>query len=179
MKHLTTRLLAAVFGLAAVAEPAVAQTGLSAVVLRGAATRPGIAPPGTPTVLTPGVRIESPARILDRNCLFGRLVGRARAGRRFHLAGHRARFGQRLPRHPGERRARPTAHHDQRLHRGGAGDADRPSPRRRGKCGRCRRVGRLRDDDQRQPGRRFAQRTGGGATPARLRGGLQRRQYRA
>ena len=60
MKHLTTRLLAAVFGLAAVAEPAVAQTGLSAVVLRGAATRPGIAPPGTPTVLTPGVRIESP-----------------------------------------------------------------------------------------------------------------------
>ena len=60
MNHLTTRLLAAVFGLAAVAEPAGAQTGLSAVVLRGAATRPGIAPPGTPTVLTPGVRIESP-----------------------------------------------------------------------------------------------------------------------
>src|SRR5215472_16014678 len=44
----------------AIGSGAEAQPPLTAVILHGASTRPGSAQPGTPTVLTPGVRIESP-----------------------------------------------------------------------------------------------------------------------
>src|ERR1700756_1527183 len=48
------------FGLSAISGAAEAQPGLTGVILHGASTRSGSAQPGTPTILTPGVRGESP-----------------------------------------------------------------------------------------------------------------------
>ena len=45
----------------ALASPALSQGSLSAVILRGAAASRGAAAPGSPAVLQPGVRVESPA----------------------------------------------------------------------------------------------------------------------
>src|SRR5215472_6937834 len=60
MKRHWSRMLPILLGVSTICVAAEAQPPLTAVILHGASTRPGSALPGTPTVLTPGVRIESP-----------------------------------------------------------------------------------------------------------------------
>jgi hypothetical protein len=60
MGMLRSRVLPILLGISAIGGVAEAQPSLTAVILHGVSTRPGSAQPGTPTVLTPGVRIESP-----------------------------------------------------------------------------------------------------------------------
>src|SRR5262249_42292080 len=55
-----SQVLPIVLGVSTISFGAEAQPPLTAVILHGASTRPGSAQPGTPTMLTPGVRIESP-----------------------------------------------------------------------------------------------------------------------
>jgi hypothetical protein len=59
MTKLWFRMLPILLGVGAISG-AQAQPALTAVILHGASSRAGSAQPGTPTVLTPGVRIESP-----------------------------------------------------------------------------------------------------------------------
>src|SRR5215471_11895014 len=54
------RILWFLLGVSIIGASAEAQTSLTAVILHGASSRPGTARPGTPTLLTPGVRVESP-----------------------------------------------------------------------------------------------------------------------
>jgi hypothetical protein len=55
-----SRMFPILFGVSAISAGAEAQTSLTGVILHGASTRSGSAQPGTPTILTPGVRVESP-----------------------------------------------------------------------------------------------------------------------
>jgi hypothetical protein len=53
-------MLPVLLGVTAIGGAAEAQTSLTAVILHGASTRAGSTQPGTPTMLAPGVRVESP-----------------------------------------------------------------------------------------------------------------------
>jgi hypothetical protein len=105
MRALAVLAASVVFGWAAMSSHAGAQDGLTGVIMRGTSLRPGIAGPNTPTMLSRGVRVESPQRSwteiafsdgssillepgadftlqgIDRNPANGHLVIRGTAGR--------------------------------------------------------------------------------------------------